>query len=352
MIPGLTGLRGVAAVWVVLFHLTLGLNVPIIRYGDLGVDVFFILSGFILMHVYAKTLRVTDTGDYVRFLRARIARIYPLHVFMLFVVMLAVLALPGFATHYSDPERRFGISSFIASLLLIQNWAYWPPGSWNLPSWSLSAEWFAYLTFPVFLTLTQRWRSVTMPLLLAAGSLVLYWLVLVLKGVHEPGKMGELGMVRLVLEFPCGALLFRAMANGLPPLPRSVDALAVALLLVATLDSRTLPLALPAFALTVLLAAQNMGWVARALSAAPVLFLGEISYSIYMVHWILLQVANWMMAAVHLSPVQLALWDTVQLAAILGCSMLTYHLIERPARAWGRGVATRRARPLAGVDPA
>src|ERR1700744_4959496 len=92
-IPALTGLRGVAALWVVLFHMELETPIPIIEKGYLGVDIFFILSGFILMHVYADRKEF----NYNEFVRARLARIYPLHMLSLVVLGIIVCLLPGFA---------------------------------------------------------------------------------------------------------------------------------------------------------------------------------------------------------------------------------------------------------------
>ena len=335
-IPGLTGLRGIAAVWVVLFHMAYGKSdIPIVRNGWLGVDVFFILSGFVLAYVYADKLKPTDFQGFLNFLRARVARIYPLHVFMLCFIGLAVLALPGFASRYSLLDQRFGFGAFIASLLLIQNWTYWLPTCWNTPAWSLSAEWFAYITFPIMLSLTQRWRTTSVPLLLAAASLAAFIVLMSLKGVQDLNVTGAPGMVRMLSEFACGCLLFRATANGLRPLPRLADAGAVTLLLVSVLWSKAIFLSLPAIALVVLLTAQNEGWIARWLSIRPIIFLGEISFSLYMVHWIMLQLANWTIPT-ELNTSQMVLFNIALSSAIFILSMLTYRLIELPARALGR----------------
>ena len=343
-ILGLTGLRGVAALWVVLFHMADGkIDIPIVRSGALGVDVFFILSGFVLAYVYADKLRPTDFNGFLTFLRARVARIYPLHVFVLAFIGLSVLALPGFASGHTLPDQRFGSGAFVASLLLIQNWVYWLPTCWNAPAWSLSAEWFAYLTFPITLSLTQRWRTVSVPLLLAAASLAAFIALMSLKGVREPSVTGDPGMVRMLFEFACGCLLFRATANGLRPLPWLADAGAVSLLLVSVLWSKVIFLALPAIALVVLLTAQNEGWIARALSIRPIVFLGEISFSLYMVHWMTLHIAYWMMPRVELDIPKIVLLNSALLSVVLGLSMLTYHLIELPARAWGRSVGRKPA---------
>jgi peptidoglycan/LPS O-acetylase OafA/YrhL len=144
-IRGLTGLRGIGALWVVLFHLTFGRGIPVIDLGFLGVDLFFILSGFVLS--YVSITNIDTVPRYLEFLRQRLTRIYPLHLFTLCILAMIVLFVPGFSERYNVP--RFEPDAFVASLLLIQNWFYWLPGCWNAPSWSLSAEWFAYLTFPI-----------------------------------------------------------------------------------------------------------------------------------------------------------------------------------------------------------
>src|ERR1700733_1728230 len=107
VISGLTGLRGIGAAWVVLFHLKDGSATPVLDDGYMGVDLFYILSGFVLSHVYAKQFYCGEHHRYVNFLKARMARIYPLHLFMLGVVALTVLTLPGFVSRYPLPHQRF-----------------------------------------------------------------------------------------------------------------------------------------------------------------------------------------------------------------------------------------------------
>src|SRR6266567_7058688 len=228
-IPALTGLRGVAAAWVALFHLTVG--VPILRYGDMGVDVFFILSGYVLTYVYAGKL--TNAADYFGFIRARLARIYPLHLVTLCVLALMVVALPDFAERYPMPEQRWGFGPFLASLVLVQNWGYFLPTSWNTPSWSLSAEWLAYLIFPFFLFATQWPRSKITPLALAGSLFLALYAEFALKGLPGLAGGGAPGMLRMTCEFAAGCLLCRAVDNGLGRLSPLADIAALALILIA-----------------------------------------------------------------------------------------------------------------------
>src|SRR5438874_7436960 len=132
LIQGLTGLRGVAACWVVLFHLYSEHGAPL-EGGYLGVDIFFILSGFVLSYVYAQEFQSKSSGAYVAFLTARVARIFPLHLAMLAVLGLIVVWLPGFADAYPKPHERFGLGPFIAAVFLVQNWFHFLPGCWNTP---------------------------------------------------------------------------------------------------------------------------------------------------------------------------------------------------------------------------
>jgi peptidoglycan/LPS O-acetylase OafA/YrhL len=117
IIPALTGIRGIGAVWVMPYHLFPG-NWPIIGRGYRGVDLFFILSGFILTYVHWKDF---DGGyslsKYRRFLLLRLARIYPLHIIVLIAFGVAVLLLPGF-TENSRPDY-FSASQLVATALLV-----------------------------------------------------------------------------------------------------------------------------------------------------------------------------------------------------------------------------------------
>lgn len=343
-LPALTGLRGVAAAWVVLFHLADHHAGGVLGAGWLGVDIFFFLSGFVLCYVYAEAEPAWRPGTYLRFLKVRLARIYPLHAAMLLVMLLMVVALPGFAGRYPMAAERWSVGSFIASVLLVQNWAYFWPGAWNDPAWSLSAEWFAYLSFPLFLWCTQWPRSGRAVL---AGVILAFAILLGMlarRGLLDTGVTGTPGMVRMACEFAIGCGFYRARRIGLPALLDGASGLvdAVALLLIVlgvTLGLANL-LALPGCALLVLRATSLRSPSARLLSLAPLVFLGEISYSLYLTHWPLIQFYNWLFEGgeAHGPAMQLPARLGLLLAATL-LSVASYRMIERPARAFGRRLA-------------
>jgi peptidoglycan/LPS O-acetylase OafA/YrhL len=136
-ISALTSLRGVAALTVLIFHV-----VPDFR-GYLAVDLFFLLSGFVLTHVY-RGFELTRQS-YFNFLKARLARIYPVHL-MILVVLLPML----------NTRPDFSSGGLLSSLFLMQS--PWHSISWNYASWSISAEWHCYLLFPI-LVINYRTRS-------------------------------------------------------------------------------------------------------------------------------------------------------------------------------------------------
>ncbi|HKQ45244.1 MAG TPA: hypothetical protein VJS47_07615 [Rhizomicrobium sp.] len=154
---------------------------------------------------------------------------------------------------------------------------------------------------------------------------------------------------RMAAEFCCGCFIFRAVKTGLKTLPIIADIFALIILSVSIVMGNDF-LCLFAIALIVLLAAQERGPIAKALSAPTAVFLGEISYSVYMVHWIMLQVANRIAEKMALTGFGFAAWNVGIIALIMGTSMITYRFIEIPARRFGRKIGVRNAIAAANTD--
>jgi len=341
-LPALTGLRGIAALWVLLFHVfrVQTISIPIIDQGYAGVDIFFLLSGFILSHVYLRSEPFTPIG-YFRFLGIRLARIYPLHLFTLCCLLIVVVAFPDFAMSYRKYPGALGLGAFIANLFLVQNWGLSAYQSWNAPSWSLSAEWLAYLVFPFLLPFL---RGTKLKSLVMASAAVLASMVgLLYLDRHDTLNVTEkAGMVRMAGEFTAGCLLYAAFAKGWRiPSPPSLAVMFVLLGVGLLVPSLSLLLVF-AFALGVLLAAQGQSRYARLLAWQPILFLGEISYSLYMTHLIVIHLFNWLTdngrgwGAATVVPAILVI--------VLVISLATYHFVEIPSRKFGRRLVLRPAR--------
>lgn len=164
VIAALTGIRAIAAWWVVFGHFQEHLAalfpfckhlVLITHRGYLGVDLFFCLSGFVLAHNYLQKFRVVRPREYGQFLWLRLARMYPVHLFTLLLLMLGVLAAGLLNYKLNMPGRLTGID-FVRNLFLVHAWGFAPDVSWNGPAWSISAEWFAYLLLPFIAAVVIR----------------------------------------------------------------------------------------------------------------------------------------------------------------------------------------------------
>ena len=336
----LTSLRFFAAAWVVLFafwpRLDVGFTPMLVSKGYLGVEVFFILSGFILSHVY---LPATEEGRfrYGPFLWARLARIYPLHL-----ICLAAIGALGVAAvmvgRVIDPNI-LNLPSLAPNLLLMHAWGLAPVSGWNHPSWSISAEWFAYLSFPAF-----AWAAIKLrrrPELAVALALALVFVLnaVFLRFAGFPLTRATIawGALRIVPCFAYGCALYLLWRSG--AVQSRTAALAGALFFGAALvfgaqAGAPDPVLVAIGGGLILFLASLSSTGSKALSHPVLVYLGEISYSIYMVHalWDLV-FANGAAAALHLDAkrLPLGLW-LMLLAGVVPLAAASYHLVERPAR--------------------
>lgn len=342
----LTGLRFIAASAVVVFHyrdlvahLFPGFSIldPLTSAGRMGVDLFFALSGFILTYVYLEWLSVPDLRRIALFLRFRLARIYPVHVLTIGLVAAGVVASSAMGQPVRHPEH-FTVPDLLRNLAMVHAWSWQLVESWNQPSWSISSEWFAYLWFPFLAAGVARVTSVRGLVAIAcavvgaqfglAAAAGLEWDANALLRIAGAFVMGScLGRIFLLLRPGGGA--WRIAVIGLL-------ALAVAIPLLTLPNAPARAAMVPVFGLIVFaLAMSGPRGVAAWLASAPLVFLGEISYSLYMTHAIVGTVAfrllqdQW--AATAPGPIRAALLLLVA-AAVLAAATATYVFIERPAR--------------------
>jgi peptidoglycan/LPS O-acetylase OafA/YrhL len=356
----LTALRFFAAMWVVLFHYWPALAIagtPLaVAKGYLGVELFFILSGFILCHVYRTALE-EGRFAYGDFLWARLARVYPLHLATL--VGMGVLAAGAGAAGFGVDPNILSWAALPANLLLVQAWGFAPVAGWNHPSWSISAEWFAYLTFPLFAwaALALKSRPLVAVVLAAAFMAALYAGFQALTGKPLTLATIHWGALRIVPCFALGCALHSLWRAK--PAARSGPALAGAAisgagaLIFALAGGYDTAIVLMLGGLIFFLAQAAQGG-SKVMSHPALIYLGEISYSIYMVcvPWKIVFV-NGASSLLKLEGDQLPwpLW-LIFLAGVIPLAAASYHLIEKPARSrmklWA-GLWKRRAPSVEGA---
>ncbi len=346
-IGALTGLRGVAALWVASYHLLLpgafvgGTAARLLGRGYLAVDVFFVLSGFVLARTYGMRFgNANPLAGLAGFIRRRFARIYPLYGLIL-VSRLGYTALRYGSFHLPRPWIAAPLAhpwlAIPANLLLVQSWGVAP--SIIGPGWSVSTEWAAYWAFPVLAMIMLHARR-AVSLAGAAGAAAL-----VVAAAHH-GQLDAwdgrtagpllrclggftlgLGTWRLSIWQPAARLAARAGSGWAVCI-----ALAAALALGAP-DLAVYPL-VPAL---ILVLACGAGGPARLLSVPAAVWLGEISYALYLLHIFLLHPLDQARAACRLAlPPNAAdaMAACLILAFLLAAAQMAHRLVERPARAW------------------
>ncbi|MBA4793377.1 MULTISPECIES: acyltransferase [unclassified Phenylobacterium] len=352
-LPALTSVRFLLALGVVLFHYQLQWpwdamsSTGFFDRARLGVDAFFILSGFVLTHAYRDAI-AGNRMNYGRFLIARFARIYPAHLAVLAFVLVMVTTASLVGAEFD--RNLYNPAGLVTTLLLVHAWL--PEvvkAEWNGPSWSLSAEWFAYLAFPVFAWIGLKLRRRPM-LLLALTALLFLALDQVYQAlfddivVHAEASMG---ILRIIPEFLYGVALYRLGERLL--LGRRAAVLfagAAAILLVALMhlkaDDRWIVAA--AGPLVLALAMLSKVQAEGVLKARWPRLGGEASYALYLVHMPILIAWKgvWSAAQGRDSGYVLGWWEVAALLALSLLAAIALHLLfEGPARAWIRRRADR-----------
>ena len=393
-IQALAGARGLPPLMVILYHFSEGHHYSGIGWldliacrGYLWVEFFFVLSGFILTYAYGRRLQELWTvNGFGAFLRARLIRLYPLHLFMLAVIGVMILALHSIAAvngYLSIFEVKYhqdiSAKGLTLSLLLVQGWNAWPLPlkslvtmdrlTWNGLSWFVSVEFALCLLFPIVLRLAhgRMWRGFA---LVAAGLAGMS--VLLFTSQHGLDLTFRNGVYRGLADFTIGAgmavLFARAREAQIPGWVHSVVQL-VLLALLAYATQKTgwshtrndiftvLPIVLMVFAL-----AFDRGVVAAVMKMKLPQWLGEWSYAIYLGQTTWLLMIRYFEQRLYPDPGAIVfgvrfsslVWWLEPLALVLVCvawGALLAECIELPAAAWLRSRLGRRLDPKAIPTP-
>ena len=213
--------------------------------------------------------------------------------------------------------------------------------NWNEPAWTLSTEWLAYILFPVFLWAAKLPRSAVSALGVAVVLPLFYGIVLARFGSPVENFIDDVSNARMVAAFGAGCLACQA-SRRLTRVPTALMPLAFALIALAVLWPVWRVMAMVGFVLLVLVAARDQGRLGRFLASRPLVFLGDISFSVYLLHIILLNVLSFLFgidATLSIGP--RLIWMAGFLGLTVALAALSYRFIEQPARRIGRNWAMR-----------
>jgi peptidoglycan/LPS O-acetylase OafA/YrhL len=371
-LPALTSLRFFAALHVVFFHFlafkivsSQGWLGQISSIGYVGVSFFFVLSGFILVYTYAG--RNTPARD---FWRARFARIYPAFAFSIlltgpfFFFATLMLNVPFFAWFSTHLKLVVLLVPF-----LLQAWVPLAALAWNSVAWSLSDEAFFYLLFPF---LKKRFLRISLPGLAGiaracwAVSLAMSWTYVLRNPDHLKVIDADVlnafwlnavkfhpfaRLPEFLLGMACGAMFLKSRKDAKPG---SSAKLALPLVLAGLVIAATVAhfspripytvlhtsLLAPAFAAIIFGFALQPGWGAP-LNWKPLVFLGDASYSLYLLHSFFL--GPFFFTQTGVPRHRGAGWYFLYFVLALGISGLVYRFIEEPSRRKLRGSPSRSA---------
>lgn len=365
-IKALSGLRIVAAVWVVLFHFRPLLQqaspplsealAPVLDCGAQGVDLFFILSGFVLTWNYLDRMGPTwSLRETLHFLWLRLARVWPVYLVTMHLAALWVIFTLNYGNFPSPEAANLTGPNYLRQLFLVQLWfvPFFDDTSWDGPAWSISAEWLAYLMFGLLVLVLFRVAR-------ASRARSLLWLAFVATlppliflaatgAFYTPWSW----LPRIILQFTAGALACAAVRKLRLTRRGELAAGYLALGLVAAivgllywLDAHPIASIRDDFGLAdvfflplVVALSVGAGSLPAVLSTRALVYGGKISFSLYMVHELVHQGWNWAAAQYRID--MAPSWGTkLVVLALLGgsvlASVLLFHAVEEPARHWMR----------------
>jgi len=376
-LPALNGLRGVAVIGVVAYHLQLGWASG----GYLGVDLFFVLSGFLITSLLLEEWKGSGRISLVAFWGRRAKRLLP--ALFLVVVALALYLIGNALFGGPGANGLIDLSGLrgdaIWSLLYANNWhliyahqSYFAQFSTPSPlqhTWSLAIEEQFYLVWPLLLLLVLRvarqgWRRAGAMLTISLGVLSSILMAVLFHPGSDPSRI-YYGTDTRLFDLMAGATLAFLAASRRQPNERArrtlhvVAPTAAAVLAVFWVTAGTsggLPtsfmfeggfLICAALAAVVIADARlvEAGRFSRALAWPPLHFIGTISYGIYLWHWPVI---------VYLSAARTGLptlsLDIVRIGVTLALSTASYYVVERPIRlARSGGIVRWWGAPLAGI---
>lgn len=359
--------RVIAITLVIFNHLPIDsmfYHSPIVRHATIGLFFFFLLSGFVITHAYGGRL---ETAAGIRdFMIRRVGRLFPLHWVLLAVLVLLefvklVLVMKGVKSGEPPFAGANDIPSLIAGIFMLQAIIPFPTYTWNGPSWSLSTEFYTYVLFCAVIFATGK-RSVLPSILIAVISGAILT-VLTTRFPHLEQTQFR-GLALCVYCFFIGHVAYKVFIRLPTPSRTLATVLELASLILVSAffwyDPLIAVVSVPIMTAPILVFAFDKGFFSKIFANRAILYLADISYSLYMVHFVLIAIlggiARVLQTVFHIkfyqqvgpdlmihfgSPALMDFLALMFLPLLVVVSGLTYRFIEKPGQRYFAGIARR-----------
>lgn len=331
----LDGIRALAVMLVFIFHL----NPHWISGGFIGVDIFFVISGYLITQIIWQQIS-TNNFNYLDFMWSRCKRLLPAYLMLILVTsaLTAIFLLPNELLNFS--QSALSSAFFVSNVFFYLNSGYFDESAESFPllhTWSLAVEWQFYLVFPIVLILFKRLISnkafivlSIFILLSCAISIIVTFVDHSLAFYLSPFRIAEF-MLGGIVSFtnsqpkPNKMLYFSASAN--------VSFLVLLFFAFNLNDDSIFPgtnALIVAFTTAILIfSLRNCEkcLIKAIFSSPPLLFLGKISYSLYLWHWPIILFSKYYFEKIHTPIIYLSIIVTT-----FFCSLISYFLIENSLR--------------------
>jgi peptidoglycan/LPS O-acetylase OafA/YrhL len=361
--------RGLAAIIVVIHHSHFLYGTPslFIFNGALFVDYFFILSGFIMSNAYQD--KIGRTINFKSYFLLRFGRLFPLHIFTL-LIWVPFILIKLFAYNSgvggSDPTSTCNLSSFISNIFMVHSLGIYNYESWNFPSWSISVEFYTYIIFFVYALAVRNKKYIFYPL---AISLMSYIYLCYLFPHGEITRTYDYGLIRCAAGFFAGVALFsfynrRKLVFSNEIRNSILELISISLMIFFVSNAYKsityVMLSFITFAIIIyLFSSEEIGIVSKVLKLKPLQLIGKFSYSIYMVHALIVvgiqntferifgfESSDIMLTKGEHLNVIITKWafllDSLEVLIVIVISYYTYNYIELPWRNKFREIAVNK----------
>lgn len=351
----LESLRGIAATSMIFFHLNLGSNFnnKFTENAWLMVDFFFVLSGFVISLNYKN--KIHSINDLLNFQKKRFFRLYPLHVIMLIVFVLIEFLRYFVEVQYGLIANRpafvaSDFPAFVANLFLLQTWLI-PELSFNVVSWSISVEFYTYAIFGILMIFPRLAKD----FYIAVCFLIIFVSGMLLH-INSFGTDTITGPARCLYSFFLGTFVHQLYQANRLNFGHSIFAiigLTLSIIVVMEFgesEANPMLLIVPwvfAISILILVCTSPTTLIYRMLSNHFLVYLGTISYSIYMIHTLFTWITYQMLRFVFDAPTQFHkgvttvylnnpfLADIIVCSVVIiviYCSALTHRYVELPSK--------------------